>query len=172
MLDLKSLIPWGQKTSAPAKHEDTRDPFVAFRREVDRLFDDFFHSFNGVGPGALTRNGNGWLEGAPALDVSDSEKELIILAELPGVDEKDVEVTLSGDMLTIKGEKKHEHEEKDDGRHYVERSYGTFSRAVRLPFDAGDQDVDADFDKGVLTIRIPKPAEAQSKARQIEVKAH
>jgi HSP20 family protein len=169
MLDLKSLIPWGQKSNVPVKNETVSDPFVSFRREVDRLFDDFF---NGAGAGTFPapRNG-GWTASLPSLDVTDSDKELVVSAELPGMSERDFEVSLVGDVLTIKGEKKHEHEEKQGERHYVERSYGSFSRAVRLPFDASEQDVNADYDKGVLAIRIPKPADVQSKVKQIEVKA-
>lgn len=170
MLDLKSLIPWGQKSNVPAKNENVNDPFVSFRREVDRLFDDFF---NGFGRGTLpSLHNGGWNGGIPSLDVTDSDRELVVEAELPGMSEKDFEVSLVGDVLTIKGEKKHEHEEKEGERHYIERSYGSFSRSVRLPFDASEQDVDANYDKGVLTIRIPKPEDIQSKVKQIEVKAH
>lgn len=169
MLDLKSLIPWGQKSNVPAKNENVNDPFLSFRREVDRLLDNFFDGFGGGNLPAL-RNG-GWSADVPSLDVTDSDKELVIEAELPGMSEKDFEVSLVADLLTIKGEKTHEHEEKEGKRHYVERSYGSFSRSIRLPFDASEQDVDADFDKGVLTIRIPKPADIQSKMKQIEVKA-
>lgn len=169
MLDLKSLIPWGQKSNVPVKNETVNDPFLRFRREVDRLFDDFF---NGFGSGNIPSVGNGgWNAGLPSLDVTDSDKELVVSAELPGMSEKDFEVSLVGDVLTIKGEKKHEHEEKEGERHYVERHYGSFSRSVRLPFDASEQEVNADYDKGVLTIRIPKPADIQTKVKQIEVKA-
>ena len=171
-MNLKSLVPWGHKPKAPVHYREPGDPMINCRREIDQLFDDFFEAFNGFGPRALMRGEKGWPAGMPSIDVTDSDKELVVAAELPGVDEKDVEVTLEGDVLTIRGEKKHEHEEKDGERHYVERSYGSFSRSVRLPFEAGDQDARADFDKGVLTIRIPKPAEIQSKVKQIEVKAH
>lgn len=181
MLDLKTLIPWGQKsgvqprTGVPTRHEDHQDPFVAFRREVDRLFDDFFSGRDGFGSRALRGLDDGWFGGMPTIDVTDSDNELVVSAELPGVDEKDIDVTLSGDVLTISGEKKHEHKEPDEkegGHRYVERRYGSFSRSVRLPFEAGEQDVKADFDKGVLTIRIPKPDEVQGKVKKIDVKSH
>jgi HSP20 family protein len=90
---------------------------------------------------------------------------------LPGVDEKDVSVTLANGLLTIKGEKKSEHEEKNSDATYVERRYGSFSRTVRLPFEVGNEKVDAKYDKGVLTVRVPKPAEVQKAVRRIEVKA-
>lgn len=182
MLDLRSLIPWGQqKAGVPSRKEDYRDPFVAFRREMDRLFDDFFRGSDGFGSRALGGLDDNWFGGVPTIDVTDSDKELVVSAELPGVDQKDIDVTLSGDVLTISGEKKHEYKEPEQkegkeggegGHRYVERRYGSFSRSVRLPFEAGEQDVKADFDKGVLTIRIPKPTEAQGKVKKIDVNAH
>ena len=168
MLDLKSLVPWGQKSDAPAAHEP-RDVFTTFRREMDRLFDDVFGDF---GSKAVATNGFSWGTAIPRLDVVENEKELKVSVELPGVDEKDIDVTLVGDLLTIKGEKKLEHEEKEGERHYIERRYGSFARTLRLPFEASDQSVEAEFDKGVLTIRIPKPAEMQSKVKHIEVRTH
>src|SRR5690606_31305227 len=97
-------------------------------------------------------------------------KELVITAEMPGLEEKDLDVSLTGDLLTIKGEKKAEHEERNGGAYYVERRFGSFSRSVRLPFQVDDQDVEAKYDKGVLTIRIPKPLEMQKAVRRIPVK--
>lgn len=168
MLDFRSLVPFGQRSrQAPALGGDVRDPFAAFRREMDRLFEDFVEGFDGRNS-ALTP----WGTTTPQLDIHENEKEVVVKAELPGLDEKDFEVTLAGDLLTIKGEKRYEHDEKDGERHYVERRYGAFSRSVRLPFEAGEQDVSAEYDKGVLTVRIPKPAEAQNKVKRIEVKAH
>lgn len=165
-MNLGSLIPWRGKSEVPATREDYYDPFVTFRREVDRMFDDFF---NGFAPRPLLAwNARGV---SPSIDVADTEKELVVTAELPGLDEKDFEVTLAGDVLTIKGEKKSEREEKNGEAYYVERRFGSFSRSVRLPFEAGDETVDATFDKGVLTVRIPKPASVQSAVRRIEVKS-
>jgi HSP20 family protein len=99
------------------------------------------------------------------------EKEVVVSAELPGLDEKDFQVTLAGDVLTIKGEKKVENESRNGGAHYVERRFGSFSRSVRLPFQASDSEVDATYQKGVLTVRVPKPADMRTTARRIEVKA-
>jgi HSP20 family protein len=95
--------------------------------------------------------------------------ELIVTAELPGLDEKDFEVTVSGEVLTLKGEKKAEHEERRGDAHYVERRLGGFSRSLRLPFEARNAKIDAKYDKGVLMIRVPKPVELQRPARRIEV---
>jgi HSP20 family protein len=167
MVDIRSLVPWRERSQAPAPREDFFDPFLNFRREVDRIFDSFFEGF-GLRSAA---GSDGWMSLAPALDVAESDKEVVVTAELPGVSEKDVEVTLADDLLTIKGEKKAEHEEKNGNFTYTERRYGSFSRSIRLPFHAGDAEVDAKYDKGVLTVRIPKPAEAQKAVRRIEVKA-
>lgn len=169
MLDLKSLVPWGQKSEpVPVTRNDQSDPFVMFRKDMDRVFDDFFRT--GFG---LTRHSdaNGWNGVTPHLDVRESDKEIVITAELAGVDDKDLDVTLSGDVLTIKGEKKYEHEDKENDRHYVERHYGSFARSVRLPFEAGDQNVDANMKNGVLTINIHKPTDIQNKAKRIEIRA-
>ncbi|NNF79894.1 MAG: Hsp20/alpha crystallin family protein, partial [Rhizobiales bacterium] len=87
------------------------------------------------------------------------------------VDEKDLDVTLTGDVLAIKGQKKQENESKDGDRRYVERSFGSFTRSVRLPFEASDQNVEADMKNGVLTVRIPKPADYSNRSKRIEIKA-
>jgi HSP20 family protein len=100
----------------------------------------------------------------------DDVLELVIAAALPGVDEKDVEVTVSGDTLTIKCEKQVVHEETGDEGRYTERRTGSFSRSVRLPFEVRDEDVDANFDDGVLTIRLHKLPETKKTVRRIEVK--
>jgi len=163
MMDFRSLVPWRDRSQAPTARDDFFDPFLNFRREVDRIFDSFFEGF-----GARAGGDGNWL--APAVDIAESDKELVLTAELPGVNEKDVEVTLADDLLTIKGQKKAEHEEKNGSFTYAERRYGSFSRSIRLPFHAGDAEVDAKYDKGVLTIRIPKPAEVQKAVRRIEVR--
>lgn len=171
-MDLKSLVPWrNSKSNVPATRDDYFDPFVTLRREMDRMFDDFFTGFGG-GRG-LPAAGGSW-NGAvtPIIDVSESDREVVVTAELPGLNDKDFEVTLAGDLLTIKGEKKSEHEEKNGDATYVERRYGSFARTLRLPFEVGNEKVDASYDKGVLTVRVPKPAEAQKAVRRIEVKAN
>ncbi len=166
-MNLGSLMPWRDKPQVPAERGDYYDPFVPFRREVERMLDDFFGSFVSR---AVQPWSGGWPAVSPTMDVTDSDKELVVTAELPGLDEKDFEVTLAGDVLTIRGEKKVENENRNGGSYYVERRFGSFSRSLRLPFEAGDENVDATYDKGVLTIRIPKPAEVQRAVRRIEVK--
>jgi HSP20 family protein len=166
MVDIKALVPWRSKSESPATGNDLFAPLAAFRREVDRVFDSFV---NGFGPWAY--NGASLQQLIPALDITESDNEFVVSAEVPGVSEKDVDVTVVGDILTIKGEKKAEHEERNDDYGYTERRYGAFMRSIRLPFEVKDEQIDAKYDKGVLTIRVPKPAEAQKPVRHIEVKA-
>jgi HSP20 family protein len=162
-----ALLPWREGSQVPAARDDFWDPMVAFRRDVDRMFDDFFNSF---GERGLPAFGAGWRGITPAVDVEETDKEMVITAEMPGLEEKDFEVTVAGDVLTIKGEKKAEHEQKNGNGHYTERRYGAFARSVQLPFAVADEKVDAKYDRGVLTIRVPRPAEAQKPVRRIEVK--
>jgi HSP20 family protein len=109
---------------------------------------------------------------APKIDIAETKDAIDLTAELPGVGEKDVDVTLADGMLTIRGEKKTERDErnKDKNWHVVERSYGSFSRAIPLPFDPDPAKVEAMFDKGVLHIHLPKPAEMAKKQQKIEIK--
>ena len=139
------------------------DPFRGFRTQLDTLFEDWFGRSMG---GTL----------APRIDVSETGKEMTLTVELPGVEEKDIDVSLSGSQLTIKGEKKSEQEEKKDeeGRvfHRVERSFGAFQRTMTVPFEVEPDKVSAQFKDGVLTLTLPKPQEAIDKpqTRKIEVK--
>ena len=155
-MSLKSRVSRRSSQSQPAAREDFYNPFVTFRREIDRRFDDFFETgWRPFGGGLM-----------PAIDIEELDNEVVVTAELPGVTEKDVHVDLTGDTLTIKGEKKRE---SDSGQR-KERRYGAFERSIRLPFEVGDGEVDARFSNGVLTIRAPKPADLQRPSRRIEVK--
>jgi len=131
----------------------------SLRRDMDRLWDRFFGEDLG-----LTRWREGW---TPTLDVSETKNDLIVKTEIAGVDPKDVDISLSGDTLTIKGEKKQEKEEKEEGYHLIERSYGSFSRSVRLPVEVDHDKVKASYKNGVLKITLPKPE--QIKAKEIKV---
>jgi len=144
------------KTSAQPFPLVRTDMLTGWQREVDRLFDDFRQGFDRLGH--LT----------PRLDMSESPTELEITAELPGLEEKDVEIGLSDDVLTISGEKQAESEQKDRNRHMVERSYGSFSRSVRLPHGVGASDISASLAKGVLKVVVRKPAPNPSTKIQIK----
>ena len=125
------------------------------RREMDRLLERFFGE-----PLGVERPVGMW---TPSADVTETKDSVVIKAELPGLEAKDVEVSLSGDVLTIKGEKKEEKEEKDERRHMVERRHGAFSRMVRLPVPVAADKIKAAFKNGVLTVTLPKTEEAKPK---------
>ena len=140
------------------------DPFRTLFQEVQKTFEDFSRR------SPFARFSSDVL--SPRIDVAESKDAIEVTAELPGVDEKDVDVTLADDVLTIRGEKKSEREEQDKDKnwHVVERSYGSFSRAIPLPFEADPTKVEAKFDKGILQIHLPKPQEATKKEQKIEIK--
>src|SRR5882724_10962413 len=138
------------------------DHFRGFKTQIDSLFEDWFGRSMG---GVL----------APRVDVAEDEKTVTLTAELPGVNEKDIDVSLAGDQLTIKGEKRSEHDEKKEaeGRtvHRTERSYGAFQRTLTVPYQVNPGQVSAEFKGGVLTITLPKPPDAveQKQGRRIEI---
>jgi HSP20 family protein len=167
MVDFKALVPWTDKSWTPAQRENLLDPLLPFRREINRLFDDVFRDF---GRSAIGTPFGAWAAPMPSLDLTESDDEVVLTAELPGLDDKDVEVSVSGHVLTLKGEKKVEHEQQNGDAYYVERRFGSFSRSVQLPFAVRDEAVEARFEKGVLTVRIPKPADLQRSMRRIDVR--
>jgi HSP20 family protein len=131
------------------------------RREMDRLWDDYF------GPGRRALKPME-MEFAPAVDIKETEDKIVVKAEVPGIDAKDINISVTGDVLTIKGEKKSEHEEKEESYHLVERSYGSFSRSLVLPAAVDMDKIEAKYDKGVLTVTCPKKAEVKPKAIEIK----
>jgi HSP20 family protein len=161
-MNLKSLIPVGRNRDLTGSDYY---PFTTLQREIDRLFDDFTRGFPRWNSGALVP-GTGAL--VPSTDVTETDKEIEITAELPGLEEKDVEINVADNILTIKGEKKAEKEQKDKNYRLVERSYGSFSRTLELPPGIDPDSIKASISNGVLKVTVPKPAPAQSK--KIEVK--
>ena len=152
-------------------------PFTGLRREIDRLFDDFAwgswrspfrRSLFNVEP--FWRGEMSWGK-APAVDIADTAKAYEITAELPGMDEKNIEVKLVNGTLTIKGEKQEEKEEKKKDYYLNERRFGSFERSFAVPESVDEAKIEAAFKKGVLTVTLPKKAEAQTPAKKIEVKA-
>ena len=134
----------------------------SFRREMDRLFNRFFEPDWGELPASFG-------EWAPSLDVAETKDALIVKVEIPGMDPKDIQVMLQENFLTIKGEKKQEKEEKDEQHHRIERSYGAFSRSIRMPVAVEGNKVDAKFKNGLLTVTLPKAP--GSKGTTVPVKA-
>ena len=145
------------------------DTFDAMRDEMNRLFDRFDRGWPGLPRlfGRRTGNGDAMYVG---LDVRDEGSAIVVEAELPGVDEKDVKITFANGVLSVSGEKKLEREEKKDNYYLSERSFGSFSRAVRLPDGIDDAKIEARFDKGVLKVTALKKPEAMKGERTIAIK--
>ena len=145
-------------------------PFELLRRQIDKLFEDFpirkglsdFEPFE--------RFAAGWV-GTPPVDLVEKDKEYEITAELPGLDDKNVEVKLSNGTLTISGEKREEREGKEKGYHLSERRYGSFRRSLRVPEGVDADKIEASFERGILTVRLPKTPEAQKAEKKIAIKA-
>jgi HSP20 family protein len=156
----KSLIPVGRDRTVSG----SSNPFMSLQREVERLFEDFTRGF----PAMPSLGGNG-ASLMPSIDVTETDKEIEITAELPGLEEKDVQINVADNLLTIRGEKKVDKEEKDKNYRLVERSYGSFERTLELPSSVDLDAIKAGIAKGVLKVTVPKPAPAQSK--KIEVKS-
>ncbi len=158
-----------KKTPAPRA---AIDPWQSVRSEYDRMFDRL-----GFGLPSMRRRfelapaDTSFSFNVPAVDVTEDDKAYKIAAELPGLEEKDIEVSLTGDLLTLKGEKRQEKEEKNKNWYMSERAYGSFQRAFELPQGIDRDKIAADFAKGVLTITLPKTAETQQQKKKIDVKA-
>jgi len=161
----RDLIPW----SRGSDRVDVRRPgdvFGQLQREINQLFDDVWRGFDVP---AFTGRGESPLR--PRIDVAETDSEIQVAAELPGLDDKDVEVTLTEGVLTIKGEKKSERKEEGKGFHLSERSYGSFQRSIVLPEGVDADKVSAEFTNGVLTVKVPKLPSVQSNVKKIAIKA-
>ena len=147
-------------------------PFTNLREEMNRVFDNFFgDSFMapfGRGMGfPSTARASGLI--APKVDVKETERAVVISAELPGIDEKDVELVYRDGVLTLKGEKKYERDQNEENVHVMERSYGSFQRSFQVPDTVDAEKIDANFDKGVLTITLPRSPEALKREKRIKI---
>jgi HSP20 family protein len=175
MVEDSSKIPVETDKTAPSALRPSR-PLESLRREMDRLFDDFgigtwrspFRgSFFDMDP---FRRAKAAFSGVPAVDVAETEKGYKVTAELPGMDEKNIEVKIANGMLMIKGEKQEEKEEEKQDYYVRERSFGSFERTFPVPDGVDLDKVDASFKKGVLTVTLPKTAEAQKEEKKITVR--
>ena len=170
-MDMRSLIPWGRSTNqqAPTQYRSNeQDPLVSLQRDMNRLFDDVFRSFDSRLPamgafGSFGGLGAPW----PSVEITDTDKEIRVTAEVPGLEEKDIEVLLDGDVLTLRGEKRSETEDKD--RHFSERVYGRFERRIPLGVEVEENRIEARFRNGVLTVVLPKTEQAQSQVKRIPI---
>jgi len=164
---IKELIPWKKNNGDLAVRREPAHPFEQFRREMDQLFDGFLTDWPGR-TSLLDRQLGSFM---PDVDVKETEKEVRVTAELPGLDEKEVEVTLTEGALTIKGEKREEQNEDKGDFHRSECRYGMFERTLQLPRGIDADKVKASFKKGVLKITLPKTAEAQSNRKRIAIES-
>jgi len=174
--DLNKLAPWNwfkkeqeaqqgagsvpvAKANLPASSSPSSlDPLLQLHREVDRLFDDAFRGFGGRWPSlTLPSVVSEWPDLLrPSLDIHETDQQYRVTLEVPGVEEKDIQLTLDDDVLWIRGEKRQEQEQQDGQYHRIERSYGSFQRALNLPGDADQDAIKASFKNGVLTVTIGK----------------
>ena len=166
---IRDLVPWNRNRDVQVRR--VGDALPAFHRAFDSLFDDFFRGFD-LAPFGRSFD-ELWNSRLPALDLQESEKEYTVRAELPGWDEKDIEVSVTGDTLTIKGEQQSESEEgeKDSDGYRQSARYGAFRRSIRLPAEVDRDRVSAATNRGVLTVTLPKTEAAQKQSRKIEIKA-
>jgi HSP20 family protein len=166
------IVPWkwgGLRRLQDRRFESFRGEMESLHRDLDRAFENMWND-GGFGPSLLT---DVWSSErvVPRLDVTEDDHALHVSVELPGMDEKDVSVSLADRLLTIRGEKKEEKEKKDKDVYRRERAYGSFRRALELPVEVDTAKIEARFRNGVLTIDLPKTKETQEKVKQIPVKA-
>jgi len=163
---IRDLIPWNRQENrlpVPASASGGRDdhPILSLHREVNRLFDEAFGLFGAPSLGSLA-----W----PKVELGETDREIRVTAELPGLDQKDVDVTVEDGLLTLRGEKRSELDDKDRG--YTERSYGRFERRIGLPKGIDRDNANATFRNGVLTVTLPKTEAANENVRRIPVDAN
>ncbi|KCZ89448.1 Hsp20/alpha crystallin family protein [Hyphomonas johnsonii] len=164
-MSFRDLIPFGNRSNLPVL-SPANDPFETLHREIDRLFQDVwqgkpFGTANGSANGAIRM---------PEIEVSETDKAYAIEADLPGMSEDDVEVSVVDGVLTIAGERRHEEERKEKGVQYSERSYGMFKRSLQLPADVNEDDIKASFKNGVIHVELPKSPEKIEKVRRVAIK--
>ena len=162
-MTIKDLIPWNKGRSMPAQGNEDLHPFLAMHREMNRMFDDVFRGFD-LAP--LSMDHRFGAAGWPIIDIDDTGKEIRITAELPGLEEKDVELQIANGVLSISGEKKSETEDKE--RRFSERFFGRFERRVALE-GVDEQKAEASFRNGVLTVIVPKLQTAKESVRRIAI---
>jgi len=167
----RPLMPFSGARSAMRRREEL-DPMWAFRRDMDRLFDDFLSGFGLPTLGGELSRDSRSMAATPRIDVSETDQELRVVAEMPGLDQDSIEVSLDDDILTLRGQRQDERKDDDEARNYHlrERMQSSFARSLALPFRPDPRQVQAMFKDGVLTITIAKPKDAQEKAHRIEVK--
>ncbi|MET0877525.1 MAG: Hsp20/alpha crystallin family protein [Tardiphaga sp.] len=162
-MNVREIIPWGRsERQAPARYADNeQNPFLSLHREMNRLFDEVVRGFDA--PFSAIAPSSGW----PKLEIADDDRELRISAEVPGLEEKDIEVLIDDGQLTLRGEKASATDDKK--RQFSERYYGRFERRIAIPYEIAEDQVKATFKNGVLDVTLPKTERAQSRSRRIAI---
>ncbi len=165
-MSITDLIPWRRKEQSVPSRQAEEESIFALQRDMNRLFDDFFRSF-----GMMPWRGfeEPALAFSPQLDIVEDEDNIQVSAELPGMDRNDIDVSISNGTLTIRGEKQQEREDRGTNYFRRERTYGSFRRSVPLATEVDHDQAEATFKRGVLTVTLPKSAEAKKK--RITIKA-
>jgi HSP20 family protein len=165
-MNVRDIIPWGRGTgTVPVRYAESEvSPFLSLHREMNRLFDDVFRGFDLPEPfGRAAAIGSSW----PRLELTDSDGALRVTAEVPGLEEKDIEVVLENGTLILRGERSSDN--SDASRQFSERFYGRFERRIALRDEIAEDKVTATFKNGVLTIVLPKTEKAQARAKRIAI---
>jgi HSP20 family protein len=163
-MQIKDLLPWARKENVPEAKGAEENPIAALQREMNRVFEGFWRQdrpFGGLGL---------WGEGVPRSDVVETDSGVEITVELPGMEEKDIDVSMTDDALSIRGEKKIERKDEKKGYYVSERSYGAVQRTIPLPPGVDADKAEASFRNGVLTVRLPQSPESKARVKRIEVK--
>ncbi len=165
----RKLMPWKRDKEVAASHRE-ENPFLDLHRRIDDLFADFFTGFgeDTLWPRGLTAGPRAFTT-LPKVDVAETDDEVVVTADLPGMTEKDLNVSLDGDLLTIRGTRKEEKEDKNRSYHLVERSYGEFHRVLQIPDGVNKDKIKAAFKKGELKVTLPKLPQTKSPSRHIEI---
>lgn len=165
---MKNLVPWRRKEEHNLVARNRPDSLEDLHQQMNRLLDAFFQGWSLPAPWHAGQE-EPWF--APVCEVAETDNEVKVRAELPGLNEKDVEVTLEDDQLMIRGEKKQERAEKKKNYHLAECSHGRFERVIPLPAGIDQAEIKAQFKKGVLTVTLPKTEQAAGRARHIAITA-
>jgi HSP20 family protein len=162
-MQIKDLVPWARRETPEGKEES---PLVALQRDMNRAFEGFWNRADRPFGGLAAAFG----EGSPRSDVVETDRGVEVTVELPGLDEKDIDVSISDGAVTVKGEKKVERKEEKRGYYISERSYGSVFRSIPLPAGVDPDKAEATFRNGVLTVLLPQTAEAKAQVRKVEVR--
>lgn len=160
-MPISDLIPWGRDRSRmPAERNDDENPMASLQRDLNHVFENFWGRFDSPFGGGLSAGG-------PRTDISETDAAMLVSVDLPGLDDEDVEVNVTDDMLTIRGER----EEKSEKDGFTSQSRRSFHRMIPVPPGVDPEKAEAEFKRGVLTVTLPKTEEARARVKRIEVKS-